>query len=99
MKLLKQLEELLALKLETLTVNLSLLEKELDKKTNIDLWNLKTGENFNNLMDNYPITEEELLSISKTVCEFVWMTRITNIDKYLFVNGDFEQPRLPYKLK
>jgi len=98
MKILKQLDEILALKLKILTVNLDLLTKELDEKTNMDLWDLKTGEKFNNLMDNYPITEEELLSISKTVCEFVWMTRITNIDKYLFVNGDFEQPRLPYKL-
>jgi len=57
-------------------------------------WHLETGKMFNDLLNNYPISEEELLSISETVCKFVAITRRTNIDKYLFEDNKLEKPRL-----
>jgi hypothetical protein len=45
---------------------------------------LQTGQKFNELINKNPISEEELLSISETVAKFVAMTRLTDIDKYLF---------------
>lgn len=40
-----------------------------------------------------PLSEEELLSISETVCKFVAITRITNIDKYLFEDSELTIPK------
>lgn len=56
-------------------------------------WDLETGAMFNDLISKYPILEEELLSISETVAKFVTLTRITNIDKYLFTDNELTQPR------
>lgn len=87
--------------LRILELRLELLEREFNKPrfTKVEKWNLETGKKFNDLINAHPISEEELLNISKTVCEFVQQTRLTNIDKYLFINGDKESPRLPYMLK
>ena len=85
-----------------LDLQIELLLKELEIKiktcNDIDVekqWHVETGEKFNELISNYAISEEELLSISETVCKFVTFTRITNIDKYLFKDADLEEPRLP----
>ena len=45
------------------------------------------------LICNYPISENELLSMVETVCKFVELTRITNIDKYLFEDKELEKPK------
>lgn len=71
-----------------LQIQLLLNELEIQLKTCNEIeiekqWHLETGQKFNELMSNYAISEEELLSISETVCKFVTFTRITNIDKYL----------------
>lgn len=79
-----------------LELEISLLEhklQEINKNNFVRQWNLETGERFNDLINKYPISEEELLSISETVAKFVAITRITNIDKYLFEDDKLEMPR------
>jgi hypothetical protein len=83
-------------------LKLSILEKELKAYTERDPkkeWNLETGEKFNDLICKYPISEEELLFMSETVCKFVMYTRITNIDKYLFEDEEMTKPRILFKIR
>lgn len=90
----KKLLKLLELKLLILEQQLKH-EAEKNKRFSVEeQWHLKTGMAFNDLIGRYPISEEELLSISETVVKFVSITRITNIDKYLFVDDKFECPRI-----
>lgn len=70
------------------------MDKQLDFLNAEQKWYLETGKKFNELIGKYPISEEELLSISETVCKFVEATRITNIDNYLFLDDKFMIPRL-----
>jgi len=86
----KKLLEILELQIKELEMKMEILnEIDIEKQ-----WHLETGKKFNNLMSNYAISEEELLSISETVCKFVTITRKTNIDKYLFEDDKLEKPRL-----
>jgi hypothetical protein len=87
--------------LKILDLQIQILLKELEIKiknsNDIDVekqWHLETGKMFNDLVSRYAISEEELLSISETVCKFVTITRRTNIDKYLFEDDKLERPRL-----
>jgi hypothetical protein len=73
--------------------------EQIDKINTLDSWNLETGKKFNNIINNYPIDEEELLSICETVAKFVSITRYTNIDKYLFLDDKLTEPRLPFMLE
>jgi hypothetical protein len=57
-------------------------------------YNAETGEKFNNIINKYAISEYELLSICETVAKFVTLTRITNINKYLFVDDKMQIPRI-----
>lgn len=89
-----------------LDLHIQLLLKELEIKiktsTEIDVkkqWDIQTGEKFNELICKYAISEDELLSISETVCKFVPITRITNIDKYLFKDKELKIVRPPSNLK
>lgn len=86
----KKLEQLIDLKLQLLEEKLKDFKERNVKKE----WDIETGEKFNDLICQYAISEEELLSISETVCKFVTITRKTNIDKYLFLNGKLETPRI-----
>ncbi len=84
---------------DILDLKLSLLKKQLKEYTERNPkkeWDLETGEKFNDLINRYAISEDELLSISETVCKFVTITRKTNIDEYLFIDKELERPRLPY---
>ena len=61
-------------------------------------WNLETGKKFNDLVSHYPISEDELLEMSRELCEFVLQTRITDVHEYFFVDNSFDKPRLPFML-
>lgn len=61
-------------------------------------WNLENGARFNQLVCNYPITDDELLKMCKVLCEFVALTRVTDIDDYFFLDKDHTIPRLPFML-
>lgn len=76
-----------------LEIDLKILSKTYDELYKLDKLNLETGKKFNDLINKYAISEEELLSISETVAKFVTITRKTNIDKYLFVDDKLEVPR------
>lgn len=77
-----------------------ILSKELErlnKTLNEDVeekWHIETGKKFNDLISKYPISEDELLSMAESVCKFVALTRITNIDEYLFKDNELKIPRL-----
>jgi hypothetical protein len=94
----KKLNQLIEAKLIKALKEIELLDKEMKNIDTEHQWHILTGKKFNELICNYPISEEELLSISETVCKFVAITRCTNIDKYLFKDSNLEEPRLPYML-
>ena len=50
------------------------------------------------MVSNYPISEDELLNMSKVLCEFVMQTRVTDIEEYFFVNRDKDRVILPFML-
>lgn len=89
-----KLLEILELKIQILLKELEIKIKNLNEIDVEKQWHLETGKKFNDLMNNYAISEDELLSISKTVCKFVTITRKTNIDKYLFMDDRLEIPRI-----
>jgi hypothetical protein len=72
-----------------LEIKITILQKQLNQLNQLNKmdarkqWDLETGKTFNDLINRYAISEEELLSISETVCKFVTLTRKTNIDKYI----------------
>lgn len=91
--MLKRIKKYLDLKIKKLEIDLKILSKTYDELYKLDKLNLETGKKFNDLINKYTISEEELLSISETVAKFVSITRKTNIDKYLFVDDKLEVPR------
>ena len=94
----KKLVKFLDLQIQVLLKQLEISIKTLDEKDFKKQWDLDTGRMFNDLVSKYAISEEELLSISETVCKFVTVTRITNIDRYLFKDKALENPRLPCQI-
>lgn len=94
----KKLSELISLKIANELKSMELWTKRIDDLDIRKQWDLETGKIFNDLISNYPISEEELSAISETVCKFVQYTRITNIDKYLFLDKELENPRLPFMI-
>ena len=94
----KKLTELISLKIENELKSMELWTKRINDIDARKQWDLETGKMFNELISKYPISEEELLDISQTVCKFVQYTRITNIDKYLFLDNKLDRPRLPFML-
>jgi len=89
----KKIKEFLDLQIQLLLKQLEIaikISNDIDARKQ---WNLETGRKFNDLISKYPISEDELLSISETVCDFVAVTRITNIKKYLFTDYDLKLPR------
>lgn len=94
----KELKELISLKIQNELKSLEMWIKRINDFDARKEWDLRTGKKFNDLILKYPISEDELLKISETVCKFVQHTRLTNIDKYLFLDKEKEQPRLPYML-
>lgn len=95
----KKISKLIELKLIETTRQIEILDKQKLKWSAREKWDLETGKKFNDLVSFYPISEDELLDISKTVCEFVKLTRVTNIEQYLFLDKENEIVRLPYMLK
>lgn len=63
-----------------------------------EFWDLENGAKFNQLVCNYPITDDELLKMCKVLCEFVALTRVIDIGDYLFLDKDHTIPRLPFML-
>ncbi len=61
-------------------------------------YDLKAGKAFNDLVNAYPVSSEELLQMCKVLCEFVGLTRITDIEKYFFVDTHRCIPRIPFML-
>lgn len=95
----KKLLQLVELKLISLTKEIKLIDKQMETITVEQKLYTNIGMKFVDLIDRYPISEDELLSMSETVCKFVLYTRRTNIDDYLFLDKELEKPRLPYMLK
>jgi hypothetical protein len=94
MKILKQIENVLALYLEKLT-----LELESRKQNDIkNKWDQDTGEKFNNIINHYPVSENTLLYICKEFAEFNALTRIDSIKDYLFMDWINKTPRLPFMI-
>jgi hypothetical protein len=89
MKILNTLNQILETKLTLLTKQLQeSIEKDYKKE-----YELEVGRKFSDLIDRYPISDDELLSKAETVCKFNRITRITNIDNYLFENVRLTEPR------
>lgn len=89
----KKIKELLELKILILSKELERLNKTLNEDIE-EKWHIETGKKFNDLISKYPISEDELLSMAESVCKFVALTRITNIDEYLFKDNELKIPRL-----
>lgn len=89
----KKFKEFLDLQIQLLLKQLEIAIKTSNEIDARKQWDLETGKKFNDLACKYPISEDELLSISETVCEFVAVTRITDIKKYLFTDYELKIPR------
>lgn len=97
--MLKKLLQLFELKITAVTKQIELYDQQILKWSAEEKWHLETGRKFNELIGHYPISDDELLKMSQVLCEFAQLTRITDIDKYFFINEDREIPRLPFMLK
>ena len=84
--------------IKVLDTNLELAHDTKLKWSEREKWDLETGRRFNELVSNYPISEDELLNMSKVLCEFVMQTRVTDIEEYFFVNRDKDRVILPFML-
>lgn len=98
-KFFKTILELIIKEIELVDTKMELLNDTKLKWSEREKWYLDTGEKFCDLISKYPISEDELLKMSNVLCEFVMLTRITDIEEYFFVHRDKEYPRLPYMLK
>lgn len=63
-----------------------------------EFWDLENGARFNQLVCNYPITDDELFKMCQVLCEFVTLTRVADIDSYFFLDKEHTIPRLPFML-
>ena len=63
-----------------------------------EFWDLENGARFNQLVCNYPITDDELFKMCQVLCEFVALTRVTDIETYFFLDREHTIPRLPCML-
>lgn len=63
-----------------------------------EFWDLENGARFNQFVSNYPITDDELFKMCQVLCEFVALTRVTDIDDYFFLDREHTIPRLPCML-
>ena len=63
-----------------------------------EFWDLENGTRFNQLVSNYPITDDELFKMCQVLCEFVALTSVTDIDDYFFLDREHSIPRLPFML-
>lgn len=63
-----------------------------------EFWDLENGTRFNQLVCNYPITDDELFKMCQVLCEFVALTRVTDIENYFFLDREHTIPRLPFML-
>lgn len=63
-----------------------------------EFWNLENGARFNQLVCNYPITDDELFKMCQILCEVVALTRVTHINYYFFLDREHTIPRLPFML-
>ena len=97
-KFFKKLIEMIDKEIKVLDENLELAYDTKFKWSEREKWDLETGKKFNELVSNYPISEDELLEMSKVLCEFVMQTRVTDIEEYFFVNRDRDRVRLPFML-
>lgn len=95
----EKISKLIELKLIEITREIEILDQQKLQWNEREKWDLETGKKFNDLVSCHPISEDELLDISKTVCEFIKLTRVTNIEQYLLLDKENKTPRLPWMLK
>lgn len=84
---------------EYISKQIKVLDKQLDYYNRLseeEKYHIETGKKFNQLIEKYPISQDELLDMDQVVCEYVLRTRNTNIKKYFFINDDMV--RLPFML-
>lgn len=97
-KFFSKLIELIEKEIKVADASLEILHDTKLKWSEREKWDLETGKKFNDLVANYPISEDELLDMSKILCEFAMQTRVTDIEEYFFVNRDRDRVRLPFML-
>jgi hypothetical protein len=93
-KTLSELQEWISLCVQN---ELKELEYKLKRNENLDYkkqWDLETGEKSNDIINNYPVSEEMLLNICKEFAEFSEITMVDSIKDYLFVDYNNKIPRL-----
>jgi hypothetical protein len=90
----KKLNKIFELHLLKIAKELEIINNSYTETERIKTYHAETGERFNDIINRYAISDEQLLSISETVARFVTYTRITNIDKYLFVDDEMQIPRI-----
>lgn len=86
---------------EYLTKQIELFEKQLcqySKYSEREKWDIEIGRKFNALLYNYPISDDELIKMSKVLCDYVLHTRNTDIEQYFFLDKNKEIVRLPFML-
>lgn len=84
---------------EYISKEIKVLDKQLDYYNRLseeEKYHIETDKEFNKLVAEYPISQEELFDMSKVLCEYVLRTRNTDIKKYFFIND--EMVRLPFML-
>ena len=73
---LKNINKLLGIKIQIYLKELEIAIKNSEKIDARKQWDLETGKIFNDLISKYPISEEELLSMSEKVANLVMVKRI-----------------------
>lgn len=97
-KFFKKHLELIEKEIELVTARIELANQTKLKWSEREKWDLETGKKFNDLVCNYPISDDELLKMCEVLCEFNLRTQITDIEEYFFVNRNRDRVRLPFML-
>ena len=83
-----KLIELIEKEIELVTARIELANEIKLKWSEREKWDLENGKKFNDLVCNYPISDDELLKMCEVLCEFNLRTQVTDIEEYFFVNRD-----------
>lgn len=94
----KKYLELIEKEIELVTARIELANETKLKWSEREKWDLENGKKFNDLVCNYPISDDELLKMCEVLCEFNLRTQETDIEEYFFVNRDRDRVRLPFML-
>ena len=97
-KFFKKYLELIEKEIELVTARIELANETKLKWSEREKGDLENGKKFNDLVCNYPISDDELLKMCEVLCEFNLRTQVTDIEEYFFVNRDRDKVRLSFML-